>query len=349
MRSTGASGRRRVGPSIRDVARLAGVSAQTVSRVSTGAEGVRPQTRAKVQEAMDALGYSPNRAARALRLGKFGAIGMMAHRFERVGDSMNAAAVVNAAEARGYSINLVSIQTTGETDPWVEAAHRISHQAIDGLVIIRAEKATPDTLTLPAGLPVVVADSRLVGHYPAVVIDQAGGSRAAVEHLLALGHRTVHHISGPIDSEPALIRRASWMQTLVNAGAEVPEPWEGDWTPASGYALGHRYAEDPSVTAVYASNDEMAVGFMRALYEHGRRVPEDVSVVGFDALALGEYWYPPLTTVKQDFAATGEALVDMLLERIRTRGAGQPSQQRVVLPTELIVRESTGPVPSGAR
>lgn len=343
MRAVGARGRRKTGPSIRDVARLAGVSAQTVSRVSTGVDGVRPETRAKVLEAMDSLGYSPNRAARALRLGSFGAIGLMAHRYERVGDSMNAAAVVNAAEARGYCVNLVSIQTTDEADRWVEAAHRLSHQAIDGLVIIRAEKATPDSLTLPAGLPVVVADSRLVGHYPAVIIDQAGGSRSAVEHLLALGHRTVNHISGPLDSEPALIRRASWMQALINAGAPVPEPWEGDWTPASGYALGQRYADDSAITAVFAANDEMAVGFMRALYESGRQVPEDVSVVGFDGLSMGEYWYPPLTTVKQDFGATGEALVQMLCERIGR--PDRPASQRVVLPTELIVRSSTGRPP----
>ncbi|MDO5676525.1 MAG: LacI family DNA-binding transcriptional regulator [Propionibacteriaceae bacterium] len=336
--------RRRTGPSIRDVARLAGVSAQTVSRVSTGAETVRPETRAKVLHAMEQLGYSPNRAARALRLGRFGALGIMAHRYERTGEALSTAAVIDAAESMGYSVNLVSIQTA-DADHWKDAAHRMSHQAIDGLIIIRAELTTPEMLTLPPGLPVIVSDSRLIGHYPAVTADQAGGSRMAVEHLLGLGHRTVHHLAGPTDSEPALIRRATWEHTLNLAGVDAPEPWVGDWTPAAGYSFGLRAAADPDITAVYVANDEMAMGFLRALHESGRRVPQDVSVVGFDGLALGAYAYPPLTTVKQDFPGIGQKLVELLLEQIRLRGTNHVPPARTVLPVELIVRSSTGPAP----
>lgn len=342
MRTTPGRGRRKTGPSIRDVAKLAGVSAQTVSRVSTGVDGVRPETRDKVLNAMRTIGYSPNHAARALRLGKFGAIGVMAHRYERTGESLSAASVIDAAESVGYSVNLISIQTPDE-DHWENAAHRISHQAIDGLVIIRAEMATPETLTLPAGLPVVVSDSRLIGHYPAVTADQSGGSRMAVEHLLGLGHRTVHHLAGPEASEPALIRRATWSRTLELSGREVPAPWLGDWTPASGYAFGARAAADPSVKAVYAANDEMAIGFMRGLHEHGRRVPDDVSVVGFDGLELAGYTYPPLTTIKQDFPLIGRTLVELVLEQIRQRATDHVLPPRTVLPVELIVRGSTGP------
>ncbi|GAA4903770.1 LacI family DNA-binding transcriptional regulator [Tessaracoccus lubricantis] len=344
MRTPQARGRRKTGPSIRDVAKLAGVSAQTVSRVSTGVDPVRPETRDKVLEAMRQVGYSPNHAARALRLGKFGAIGLMAHRYARTGEALIAASVIDAAEAHGYSVNLISIQTP-DKDHWETAAHRISHQAIDGLVIIRAEMATPDTLTLPAGLPVVVSDSRLIGHYPAVTADQTGGSRMAVEHLLSLGHRTVHHLAGPLDSEPALIRSAGWSRTLELAGCEVPEPWIGDWTPGCGYAFGVRAAADPSVTAVYAANDEMAIGFMRGLHENGRRVPEDVSVVGFDGLDLGAYVYPPLTTIKHPFATIGSMLVDTMLEQIRKRGTGFVAPPRTVVPVDLVVRESTAGPP----
>lgn len=338
------TGRRRTGPSIRDVAKVAGVSAQTVSRVSTGAENVRAETRTRVLAAMNQLGYSPNKAARALRLGRFGTIGIMSHRYDRIGELMTAASVVHAAERQGYSVNVVSIQVQDEGH-WKRAARRMSHQAIDALVIIRAETTTPDALALPADLPVVASDSRMLGHYPAVSVDQAEGTRLVVEHLLGLGHRTVHHISGPEDSEPATIRRSAWLRTLALAGAVTPEPWVGDWTPEAGYNVGLKVAADPSVTAVYAANDEMAMGFMQALFDRGRRVPEDVSVAGFDNLPLSRYAGPPLTTVTHDLPAVGEKLVELVLEQIRRRGTGYVPPARTLIPVELVVRASTGLAP----
>ena len=345
MGTVSGRGRRKTGPSIEDVARLAGVSAQTVSRVSTGADPVRPETKAKVMAAMAQLGYSPNRAARALRNGSFGTIGLLAHRYERTGEVLTTGAVVKAADEEGYTVTLLSIDDeTAVAEDWESAAHRISNQAIDGLIIIRAEEATPETLTLPASMPVAVSDSRLVGHYPAVMADQVQGARDATRHLLGLGHRMVHHLSGPAESEPALMRRAAWERALEAAGIHAPPVWQGDWTPASGYAVGRRIAEDPDVTAVFVANDEMAFGLIRALHEAGRRVPEDVSVVGFDAIALSEYAYPPLTTVRQNFDQIGHALVRLVLSQIRSTGA-MARHDRVVVPTELIVRATTAPPP----
>lgn len=346
MGTVSGRGGRKTGPSIEDVARLAGVSAQTVSRVSTGAEAVRPETKARVLEAMAQLGYSPNRAARALRNGSFGTIGLLAHRYERTGEVLTTGGVVKAADDEGYTVTLLSIESeTADAADWESAAHRISNQAIDGLVIIRAEEATPETLTLPAGMPVAVSDSRLVGHYPAVMGDQLQGSRDATRHLLKLGHRTVHHLAGPTDSEPALMRRGAWQRALEAAGVRAPEAWIGDWTPRSGYEIGKRIAEDPDVTAVFAANDEMAFGLIRALHEAGRRVPGDVSVVGFDAIALSEYSYPPLTTVRHDFQRIGQELVRLVLAQIRSRGVSAARHDRVVVPTELIVRGTTAPPP----
>lgn len=346
MGTVSGRGRRKTGPSIEDVARLAGVSAQTVSRVSTGADPVRPETKAKVLAAMAQLGYTPNRAARALRNGSFGTIGLLAHRYERTGEVLTTGAVVRAADDEGYTVTLLSIETeSAEAQDWESAARRISNQAIDGLVIIRAEEATPETLTLPAGMPVAVSDSRLVGHYPAVMGDQLQGSRDATRHLLQLGHRTVHHLAGPEDSEPALMRRGAWQRTLESAGRPTPEPWIGDWTPRSGYELGHRIAADPDVTAVFVANDEMAFGLLRALHEAGRRVPEDVSVVGFDAIALSEFSYPPLTTVRHDFQRIGRELVKLVVAQIRSRGVSAARHDRVIVPTELLIRGTTGPPP----
>ncbi|MDR0591672.1 MAG: LacI family transcriptional regulator [Bifidobacteriaceae bacterium] len=343
MSTAATAGRRKVGPSIEDVARLAGVSAQTVSRVSTGSQRVRPNTRNRVLTAMDQLGYSPNQAARALRSGTFGALGLLAYRFERTGEALTTQGVVAAAEAEGYSVTLVNVANPASTG-WRSAAARLSDQAVDGLIIIRAETETPETLALPAGLPVAVSDSRLVGYYPAVVADQIQGSIDAVGHLLELGHRTVHHIAGPSNSDPGNLRRAAWQRRLEEAGIVPPEPLVGDWTAASGYAAGQRLAADPAVTAVYCANDEMALGLLRALYEAGRKVPDEVSIVGFDGIALGEFVYPPLTTVAQDYAEIGRTLVKMLLEQVRAQS--RVPQERVMIPTELIVRGTTAPPPS---
>jgi len=289
---------------------------------------------------MGQLGYSPNYAARALRNGSFGTIGLIAHRFGRTGEALTTEAVLEAAEAEDYSVTLLTVRDP-DAEGWEPAAHRLSHQAIDGLVIIRAEQATPESLSLPTGMAVAVADSRLAGHYPAVSADQVQGTADAVRHLLELGHRNIHHIAGPVTSEPARVRAATWQRTLESAGVHSPKPWRGDWSARSGYAVGQEIALDPDITAVYSANDEMAFGLMRALHECGRRVPEDVSVVGFDDIALAEFSSPPLTTVKQDFPRLGHELVRLVLTQIRAT-ASIP-RDRVLVPTQLIVRGTTAP------
>lgn len=189
----------------------------------------------------------------------------------------------------------------------------------------------------------MVSDSRLVGYFPSVVADQVQGTRDAVQHLLQLGHKTVHHITGDFDSQPAVVRSATWQKVLEEAGIRAPKAWPGDWSARSGYEAGRQIAEDPSITAVYCGNDEIAFGLMRALHERGRRVPDDVSIVGFDAVALGEYSSPPLTTVRQDFARVGEELVRLLLELIQ--GGAPAARDPIVIPTELLIRGSTAAPP----
>jgi DNA-binding LacI/PurR family transcriptional regulator len=331
---------RKRGPSIQDVARLAGVSAQTVSRVSTGAERVRPETRQRVVDAMDKLGYTPNHAARALRNGKFRTIGLITQQFERTGETLTVAAVTRALESKGYGISLLQVQHP-ETAELQDASRRLLHQAIDGLIVVRAGNAAEGSLSLPRDLPVAVTDSRLAGNFPSIVSDQVSGTQAAINHLLQLGHSTVHHIAGDVDSHPAAARKNTWQRHLEQAGIKPPKAWKGDWTARSGYQIGQEIARNPSITAVYCANDEMAFGLMRALHEHGRRVPEDVSVIGFDNIALSEYSAPPLTTVKQDFERIGAELVKMVISQISTGSVQTMSQ--VVVPTELIIRGTTAP------
>jgi DNA-binding LacI/PurR family transcriptional regulator len=334
----GVKGHPKSGPSIGDVARLAGVSAQTVSRVSTGAEAVRPETKDRVLEAMRELGYTPNHAARALRRGNFRSIGLIAHQVIRTGESKTIEAVIEAARREGYSVSLVDVETPSSSDV-SDAVQQLSHQAIDGLIIIRAETATPTALALPPTLPVAVSDSRFVGHHPAIGADQVGGSRAAVQHLLELGHKTVHHIAGPDDSGPADLRATAWRQTLRDAGRKVPAILRGSWSADSGYELGRTLAQRKDVTAVFAANDEMACGLIHALHEAGREVPRDVSVVGFDDIDLAEHFWPPLTTVRQQFQQIGNELVELILRQLRQRTQLTDFHGTVAAP--LIVRQST--------
>ncbi|WP_084106242.1 LacI family DNA-binding transcriptional regulator [Demequina sp. NBRC 110056] len=340
MASTGARGGRKRGPSIADVARLAGVSAQTVSRVSTGAEAVKPETRAKVLLAMEQLGYSPNRAARALRDGRYGSIGFLARRFDRTGEALTMDAVLRACEAEDYSVTLLSAHDTTSAE-WEPAARRLQNQTVDGIIIMRAEGGAGDPLALPATMPVVVSDSRAHGRYPRVTTDEMLGARRAVEHLLDLGHETVHYLAGPEDSEPARLRTIGWRAALTDRGRATPEPIWGDWTPQSGYAAGSAFAADPTVTAIFCANDEMAFGLMLALHAAGKDIPGDISVVGFDGISLGRYSVPPLTTIRQDFPQIGRELVRMVLRQIgQTHPHSVPDS---IVPLELVVRDSSAP------
>ncbi|ROS73336.1 LacI family DNA-binding transcriptional regulator [Cellulomonas sp. PhB143] len=340
-----AGGRRKgPGPSMADVAALAQVSSQTVSRVANGHPSVRADTRDRVLAAMETLGYAPNTAARALRYGRFGTIGLIAHRLARTGESRTVEGVVEAARALGLTVTLVDVLAP-TTHDMTEAVAQLNHQSIDGLVIIRSELSATENLLLPARLPVVVSDSRLLGSRPAVGTDQGQGSRLLVEHLLGLGHRTVHHLAGPAESGPAQERRDVWAQVLRAAGRPVPPHGEGDWTAQAGYAWGAGLDLD-DVTAVFCANDEMAAGVVRALHERGVRVPQEVSVVGFDDVALAGYLWPPLTTVRQDFQKIGAELVRLLAEQM---DSGQDmSDVHVTVPVELVTRESTAPPRTGA-
>lgn len=329
-------------PSIKDVARLAGVSGQTVSRVSTGSESVRPETRERVLKAMEQLGYSPNKAARALRFGRHDTLGILAQRFDRTGEAMTTDAVLRAAAAADLGVTLLSVEDTEAG--WDPAAGRLVHQTIDGLILLRAEGDADVQLALPPGFPIVVSDSRMRGTYPCVTIDSISNVRPAVDYLLNLGHRTVHHITGPLNSEPARIRALGWRVSLEERGREVPAPLVGDWTAESGYAHGLTLAADPSVTAVFCANDEQAFGLLQALRETGRDVPGDVSVIGYDGIALGTFAAPALTTLRADFSRVGYEMVRVLTEQIQ--GTAGPEPASVLVSTELVIRSSTGPAPS---
>jgi DNA-binding LacI/PurR family transcriptional regulator len=323
-----------------DVARLAGVSGQTVSRVANGRQNVDAATRDRVLAAMREVGYRPNSAARALRNGQFRSIGVIVFELSSFGNTRTLDAIASAAMASGYAINLMPVLDA--TQPAVSSAFtRLGEQAVDGVIIlIEAHQLDEAEVMMPDGMPVVVVDSSAHYDYPIVDTDQAQGARLATEHLLDLGHRTVWHLSGPEWSFAAGRRERSWRQTLIDRGHEVPPVLVGDWSPGSGYDAGLRLADDPEVTAVFAANDQMALGLLRALHERGRAVPGDISVVGFDDMEEAAHFWPPLTTVRQSFAEVGRRSVDALIGEIQ---AGEHHHQPVSVATELMVRASTAP------
>ncbi|HEY9291209.1 MAG TPA: LacI family DNA-binding transcriptional regulator [Microlunatus sp.] len=330
--------RRRLGnPSVADVAERAGVAPVTVSRVVNGHSSVSSRTRERVEQAMAELGYRANTAARALATGRFGTIGVIAFDLTKVGNLYIADAVIREAQRNGYAINLATLDAAD--DATLQAAvRRLTNLAIDGLIVVEARILDTPNLQLPDNLPVVVAEGAPDIGYPAVGIDHGAGAIAAVEHLLRLGHRTVHHITGLTDSHPSVRRREGWERTLRRHGREIPPAVPGDWTAASGYRAGLQILDDPTVTAIFAANDQMAIGVLHAAAERGRRVPDDLSVVGYDDSETAEYLNPPLTTVHQDLAEVGRNCVSLLLTTIQ---GGKPTWSTQLLPPELVVRRST--------
>ncbi|MGN7970768.1 LacI family DNA-binding transcriptional regulator [Microbacterium sp. 22296] len=326
--------------SMADVAAAAGVSGQTVSRVANGRSNVDPDTRQRVLDAMTHLGYRPNSAARALRSGRFRSIGVIMFSLGSYGNTRTLDALASMAAASGYSITLITVQSASQSD--VSGAFiRLREHAVDGIVIlIETHRLGENELAIPSGLPVVVVDSSADYPYAVVDNDQAQGARLATEHLLDLGHETVWHVSGPPESFAAERRRDAWRAALEDRGCRVPELQIGDWTADSGHRIGAALALRPEVTAVFAANDQMALGVIRALHEAGRRVPGEVSVVGFDDMPEAANFWPPLTTVRQRFERVGEEAMKALIADIESTGG---EHARTLVPTSLVVRESSGP------
>jgi DNA-binding LacI/PurR family transcriptional regulator len=323
-----------------DVARLAGVSHQTVSRVINGSEHVRPATRDRVLAAMRKLDYRPNPVARALVTGRSHTLGVVTFNTTLFGPASTLVGVERAAAAAGYAVSIVSLESVGREEVG-DAVTRLRQQGVDGVVVIAPHLVTMGALwDLPETLPVVAVEAGPQDGVPSVAVAQHQGARLATEHLLALGHKTVHHLAGPPDWTEARQRIEGWLDALHNAGAAAPAPLRGDWSARSGYELGRRLVDLPDLTAVFVANDQMALGFLRVLREHGREVPADVSIVGFDDIPEAAFFTPPLTTVRQDFNEMGRRSLHVLLDQI---AGGGRAHIREIVPAMLVERASTAP------
>jgi DNA-binding LacI/PurR family transcriptional regulator len=327
-----------------DVARRAGVSHQTVSRVLNGHPNVSQQTRDGVLAAIRDLGYRPNAAARALVTGKANVLGVISLDTTLYGPASMLYGIEKALHPE-YFVAVASLPSFDHATLG-EAVNRFAGQAVPGIIVIAPEATGVASLRdLAAPVPVVVVGSGDYGGLSSVSIANRAGARRATRHLLDLGHRTVFHIAGPDGWPEATERVTGWREALADAGAPEPELPRGDWSARSGYELGIHLAARPEVTAVLCGNDQMALGFLRAAAEKGRRVPGDVSVVGFDDIPEAAYYCPPLTTVRQDFSTLGVLALRTLMSLVAD--GAQPAAPVTVPPLEpdLIVRASSAPPP----
>jgi DNA-binding LacI/PurR family transcriptional regulator len=325
-------------PVMADVARLAGVSHQTVSRVINGSASIRPATKARVEQAIEELGYRPNTAARALVTRRSGIIGIVGTSSGLYGPSSIQRSVQEAARAAGYFSSLVPLAEVTEEE-LRDALEHLARQSVEAIVMIAAqEDALAVVHSADAGLPLIVVEGDLSGRGLSVGVDQIAGARQATQHLIDLGHHAVDHVSGPMSWTEAKGRRTGYEQAMRAAGMRPREHWEGDWTPARGYEIGRELAGRGEASAVFVANDQMAIGVLHAFAEAGLVVPRDISVVGFDDIPEAGYLNPALTTVRQDFQAVGRRAIDLV-----TATLGGSTTDVPLLPPELILRGSTAP------
>ncbi|WP_206422630.1 LacI family DNA-binding transcriptional regulator [Nocardioides pantholopis] len=325
-------------PVMADVARLAGVSHQTVSRVVNGQHNLRPETRERVLEAIRQLGYRRNTAARALVTRRSATIGVIGSKAGFWGPSTVHRTIQAAGREAGYFVSSANLPSLTREE-LVDAISHLRDQSVEAIVLIggtddalEAARAQEDL-----GIPVVVVEGDETKTRWTVGVDQVAGAELGTSLLIELGHTEILHLGGPPSWTEARSRLAGFQNAMYAAGLHPAPAVTGDWSARSGYEAGRGIARRGDVSAVFCANDQMALGLLRALAEAGRSVPGEVSVVGFDDIPEAAYLIPPLTTVRQDFTAVGRRAIEIIQAAL----AGEPGPGRLIEP-ELVVRASTG-------
>ncbi|MDR2703955.1 MAG: LacI family transcriptional regulator [Cellulomonadaceae bacterium] len=334
-------------PSMADVAALAGVSHQTVSRVLNDHPNVRPATRDAVLDAIDQLGYRRSSAARALASGHSSTIGVLTANSTNVGPLHMAIAIGEAAQENGYYVSLAPAAnfTPEETH---RRLNQLVEQGVDGIIAIVPHNEVAlavDSYSFPC--PVVISAARpdIPANSPGkyVYVDHGKGTQLAVDYLLELGHAKIWHIAGPENWIDATVRRDAYTAIMTKAGLTPVVLTAQGWTSQQGYEVGKEIAAaikaGTGPTAVYAVNDDIAIGLYRALWEAGLAVPDDVSIVGFDDVEAAAFIVPSLTTLRQPFAEAGRACIEALVDEIGGQSDPQPRIAAVLEPA-LVIRDS---------
>ncbi|MGW0608990.1 LacI family DNA-binding transcriptional regulator [Streptomyces sp. NPDC002788] len=332
--------------SIFDVAKAAGVSHQTVSRVVNGSPKVRKATRERVLQVIDELGYKPNRLARALAGGVVRSVTVLTSDTTLYGASLALRGIEEAARAAGFAVSVSVLDENSSLTP-DDVAGRLARPGEPVLVIAFNAPGERVWRALPAEFPSAAVVERPQeagqrGGRPEAWLDDRTAAAQATRYLLGLGHRTVHYMTIPSSTTRVGQRAEGWRDALGAASLPVPELLEGGWSPRSGYLAARSVVADPQVTAVLCGNDDLALGVLRAAREAGRDVPGELSVMGFDDAPYAAYTHPTLTTVRLDFEGLGRGAFGMLHRLLDPDNAPAPALWDE---PELIVRESTGPAP----
>lgn len=327
-----------------DVARLAGVSTQTVSRYFTGVGYVRAETRTRITRAIDELGYVPNQSARNLRSQRTNTVGVLAMGALNYGSAGVLTGLGLAAREADVTLMIAQLDLDFEAKNWEgEAKRALAHflsVPVDGVVV---STPIPGIQSLLDGwdedIPVMtVAELPWSAEGSASTHSHTAGLEAT-RYLASLGHRRIIHVAGPATRNEAVERERGYRDAIAEAGLE-PAVVAGatDWSSVSGYRAGELVDTD-AFTAVFAANDEIALGFMSAMEQRGRRAPADFSIIGVDDMPTAAYFSPPLTSMRIDFRAVGDATFRMLHHQILT---GEHAQHLVIEP-EMVVRKSAAP------
>lgn len=327
---------------LHDVAIHSGVSYQTVSRVVNNHPSVAESTRKRVLRSIEELKYRPNRAARSLVTNRSDTIAIISFGSAFYGPAQMLSNITQYARSRGYRVSPTAVQQLSRED--VRAALDDLHEhLIDGLIMIApiVSDFLAEIKEMVGRIPFIQIDTKPQPGVASVGIEQVYGTQLAINHLIELGHRKIAEISGPLNWYDAIMRHQSWESTMSRHKLPYHMTVEGHWTAESGYHGVQSLLNDGAdFTALVVGNDQMALGAIAALNERGLKVPDDVSVVGFDDIPESAYYLPALTTIHQDFTALGEQSIEFLISLIRN--PEMPIHQRVLYP-ELIVRSSTAP------
>lgn len=325
-------------PAMTDVAALAGVSHQTVSRVINDKGTVRPETRERVLSAIAQLGYRPNEAARALVTRRSRLIGIITTQFVNYGPASTLLGVQLAAKQAGFYVSVASLSEFSQ-ETLHDAVDLFLGQGVAGIVLIAPVIEVAHELhRLPLPPATVVISSAWTEDSPQVSrvgVDQRAGARRAVRYLVEQGCKSVVHFAGPENWFDAEQRREGWLDALAEAKLEPSLEFSGDWSASSGYRMAQELLSAELPDAIFVANDQMSLGALRALGEAGVRVPEDLLVVGFDDEPGSEFFRPALTTVRQDFESVGTSAVELITQRLD----GREVADRIIQP-ELILRHS---------
>ncbi len=327
------------GPTIRDVAALAGVSHQTVSRVINGNERVSPETRQKVEDAIAHLGYQPNALARGMALGRPHTFACLSPNLTDYTFASIMEGATTEAQRLGYYVISASAPDDESFAQWMDQL--IASRRAEGIIVLNPYADGRRSL-IPPEVPAVFVGARpraeAIG---SIGLDDEAAGHTATQHLIDLGHRAIAHLTGPLAEDCAQDRRAGYLRGLQEAGIARPDALirNGDWSATAGFDAVREWSKQGvDYTAIFAQNDLMAIGAIRALREAHRKVPQEVSVVGFDDIPLASYFDPALTTMRQNTFAIGQEAARKLVQAVEHPGS---EVEHLRLAAELVVRQTT--------